>query len=726
MYFRRSTATLLLSLFSIFSFAGHESGGVIITYESVASVNNNPLEYVLNVYMFYDKQGPVTTPPTILAVSLNSSCYATTSISLPTVNPGGGFLTLSGADYCTPGTAIQSNIGLAHYQDTILLPGTCGDFRFNIASGFGRFNTTSNLTFNFNTNYFEARLNNNLGPTSSPNIPIGEALRAACLNKPLNLFNMTEADGDSMHYNTAAPLTISGGVSTQMSYGPGFSQSNQTGTTTTFSLNAQTGLVQTQIPSAGNYALTLRYREYRVDTATQNRIEIGRGRFTIIVVGSPSCTPDPFELTQQPSLGTDSVACGTNKVRLATTRRVAPNTITPNGSEFLVSSQQAGSLSVQSATALSDTLIELTLTQTIPHSDVLEITAQKGADSNVVLSICGNELGELADTMRVYSNVPSPVTSGFTANDTLLTVTFSSGGSSPNVLNFIWDFGDGSTTSSMPNLAHTYATPGMYTVQLIVFGECGISDTSTQTIQICDVVTAAFNSSLNGDTASFDATASIGATQYLWDYGDGSSGTGVNSSHIYTQAGKYWVELITINPCGDSSIVGDSLEVCSPPWVFWSYNIISSGTQGMTVDFDGSNAANAASFIWDFGDGNTNSTSLTPTHTYVTVSLTYQVTLTITNACGDVYVHSYRLDQVGLDEESILFSLYPNPTHGQFHVKAPGEAQVQVYDCHGRLVINQEHHSESTIDLENSPSGVYIVRLVKDGSIHTEKILVSP
>ena len=41
----------------------------------------------------------------------------------------------------------------------------------------------------------------------------------------------------------------------------------------------------------------------------------------------------------------------------------------------------------------------------------------------------------------------------------------------------------------------------------------------------------------------FDASASTGATTYLWDFGDGATGTGMKVSHIYQQAGTYSVKL---------------------------------------------------------------------------------------------------------------------------------------------------------------------------------------
>ena len=52
--------------------------------------------------------------------------------------------------------------------------------------------------------------------------------------------------------------------------------------------------------------------------------------------------------------------------------------------------------------------------------------------------------------------------------------------STNHIDNFVWDFGDGSSSTSS-NPTHTYGQSGQYTVQLIGYGPCG-NDTTTQTL----------------------------------------------------------------------------------------------------------------------------------------------------------------------------------------------------------------------------------------------------
>lgn len=71
-------------------------------------------------------------------------------------------------------------------------------------------------------------------------------------------------------------------------------------------------------------------------------------------------------------------------------------------------------------------------------------------------------------------------------------------------------------------------------------------------------VTAGFTSTpgtatANDLTVTFDANTSQGATSYSWDFGDGNTGSGVNTQHAYTANGTYNVKLIASGPCGVDS-----------------------------------------------------------------------------------------------------------------------------------------------------------------------------
>jgi len=77
--------------------------------------------------------------------------------------------------------------------------------------------------------------------------------------------------------------------------------------------------------------------------------------------------------------------------------------------------------------------------------------------------------------------------------------------------------------------------------------------------------TAAFTSSADDLTASFDASGSsdVGGSvvAYGWEFGDGSRGSGVTTSHTYALAGTYSVKLTAVDAQGFSSTITKPITV---------------------------------------------------------------------------------------------------------------------------------------------------------------------
>lgn len=67
---------------------------------------------------------------------------------------------------------------------------------------------------------------------------------------------------------------------------------------------------------------------------------------------------------------------------------------------------------------------------------------------------------------------------------------------------------------------------------------------------------ASFTSSCTDLTCSFDASASTGADNYAWDFGDGTEGVGRTTSRTYAAAGSYTVTLTVTNAVGSDSVTG--------------------------------------------------------------------------------------------------------------------------------------------------------------------------
>ncbi|NCT76859.1 MAG: PKD domain-containing protein [Chitinophagaceae bacterium] len=143
---------------------------------------------------------------------------------------------------------------------------------------------------------------------------------------------------------------------------------------------------------------------------------------------------------------------------------------------------------------------------------------------------------------------------------------------------FEWDFGDpasgSSNTSALANPTHLYATPGTYTVRLIVIdpNTCNVRDTVFGTINVFQKPTANFVYSPVTPVVNtphiFTNTSSLNATRFKWDFGDGTileTTTRDNITHQFNATGKFNVCLIAFNESGCSDTLCEPVSAIVVP-----------------------------------------------------------------------------------------------------------------------------------------------------------------
>lgn len=142
-----------------------------------------------------------------------------------------------------------------------------------------------------------------------------------------------------------------------------------------------------------------------------------------------------------------------------------------------------------------------------------------------------------------------------------------------------------------------------------------------------------------GETGSFSATINDDiASQPIenrWDFGDGSTGSGLSTSHSFAQSGTYTVTFTATNS-GSTSSRTCSVRVIQPAEIVTitadRSNVSICDTE-RTVNFSANVRGDAPlTYSWNFGDGSTGS-GATPSHVYDTPG-TYTVTLTLSNSAG--------------------------------------------------------------------------------------------
>lgn len=335
--------------------------------------------------------------------------------------------------------------------------------------------------------------------------------------------------------------------------------------------------------------------------------------------------------------------------------------------------------------------------------------------------------GSLYDTVTTLAC--DTVTANFTNVNSYLGVAFD-GNTSINADSLAWNYGDGNSGTGF-NVNHNYAGAGVYNVSLYAYSDCGVGDTLTLPIRVCDTLTPQLNFNTFNDSIAFDASGS-NAAGFMWDFGDGNSDTNRIGSHTYANSGTYTITLSVYNLCGDTVSVSQSVQICAPPKADWTYTVLSPVGTGLRIQFDASASTNATSYAWDFGDGNTG-TGVNPIHIYVTPGLFYFVKLTVTNACGTTDEWGWNLFAIGLDELSNLESLevYPNPVEDILTIDWNAQDlqvdQLILRDATGRILM-QSKPNESPFDWDLSalPSGTYFLEIDYPGGSQRMPLIVKP
>ncbi len=113
----------------------------------------------------------------------------------------------------------------------------------------------------------------------------------------------------------------------------------------------------------------------------------------------------------------------------------------------------------------------------------------------------------------------------------------------------------------------------------------------------------------------------------VWNYGDGSPlDTNWTGNHTYTAGGTYNACSYVTTSCGVDTVC-TTVTVCGPDPV----SAFGAVPTGFDVQFADS-SSNAVSWLWDFGDGSSDTTA-NPMHTYSAIGW-YTVCLITTNSCS--------------------------------------------------------------------------------------------
>lgn len=229
-----------------------------------------------------------------------------------------------------------------------------------------------------------------------------------------------------------------------------------------------------------------------------------------------------------------------------------------------------------------------------------------------------------------------------------------------------------------------------------------------------------------GDLVTFNASGSSDPDgtirSYLWDFGDGTGGTGITILHTFLHFGKFHVTLTVADDLGATGSSAVEIVVDDPPIARFSMTPTNASPQ-VSVRFDATNSTDPDgridSFSWEFGDG-TYSNGNVITHAYSKRG-SFLVRLVVTDNVGWTNETSHFAN-IGNRPPSIL-SAYPG-TPVSVGVSQPMTFVVVAFDPDGDPLTYSwsvdgvlANSSSSSFNFIGTIPGTHVVRvLATDGS----------
>jgi len=362
----------------------------------------------------------------------------------------------------------------------------------------------------------------------------------------------------------------------------------------------------------------------------------------------------------------------------------------------------------------------------------LTVTGPGGSDDETKTNLIMVEEGLMAGFWADLTSGIAPLTVIFT--DT----------SKGNITSWLWDFGDDSTSAEQ-HPSYTYEMPGTYTVQLFITGPAG-SDVETRNQYITAIdgsPTANFGvDTTQGHaplTVQFSDSSEGDITTWVWDFGDQTTSSLQNPSHVYTTPGNYTVQLSLTGPYGSGTeIKTDYITILEDPPVANFTADTTNGEIPFFVRFSDQSTGGVTSWLWDFGDGSS-SLDPTPLHMFFTAGQ-FTVSLTVTGPGGsdtfsqDNFITTTSpsgiVDAGTIPDSYHLHQSFPNPFNATTTISydLPEQAKIKItaFDMTGKQIAVIENGVKSAgrynviwhaQDGEGHelPTGVYIIRLTTGG-----------
>jgi PKD repeat protein len=311
-----------------------------------------------------------------------------------------------------------------------------------------------------------------------------------------------------------------------------------------------------------------------------------------------------------------------------------------------------------------------------------------------------------------------------------------------SLISWNWQFGSmGSSTQQNPVV--TFTSSGTYSVTLSVTSAQGCTGSSAQSVQVMPLPVPAFSFYPQYGPLPLNVSftnQSLGASNYLWSFGDGGQSTFVNPSHTYQNTGLYPVKLVSETKfgCKDSLTENLTIDVTVLDVAVEAVGVIQqpNALQVYAKLFNaGTIDANSIQLSAYLDDGTPVLETWTDTlkrqelHTYLfNSSLEILANKKHNIVCVDVVRVNGRTDDVlsnnhsctAITSDFTLLNPFPNPANDDiyflFVLPQDGTINAEIYDARGRKVESFEENAfkglnQIIYNTLNLSRGTYFLKL---------------
>lgn len=201
------------------------------------------------------------------------------------------------------------------------------------------------------------------------------------------------------------------------------------------------------------------------------------------------------------------------------------------------------------------------------------------------------------------------------------------------VVSYFWDFGDGGT-DVVRNPVHTYATPGIYSVELITVNGSACPDTLVKDVEVLPIpVMNVQADTVCLGTATTFTNLTTPATDLIWDFGDGTVSTAFSPIHIYPATGAYTVRVLAATGDGCRDSLSFDVWVNENPIADFTAEGVCLTENMSFVNLSTPGTGTQLNYQWNFGDFSFPSIQENPSHTYGSFGL-FDVSLSLSDENG--------------------------------------------------------------------------------------------